>query len=290
LAFSGNSKTDFTASEDDIYQINTIMSGSEKQTIDDIKRLSLTNNRGELIYLSQVAKIEESLTQTILQRTNRLNSITITSSAVGRPSGTIVKEIQEELKTAKLPKGIIIDYLGDAKNQGDAFSSLGIALLLALILVYMVMVSLYESLVYPFVVLFSIPVSIIGALLAIALTMNQLTIFTIIGMIMLLGLLTKNGILIVDFANEQKAQGKDVIEALIEAGKERIRPIIMTTFAMILGMIPIAISSSPGSEFKNGMAWVLIGGLTSSFILTLFIVPSVYLVVENIMNRKKKEE
>jgi HAE1 family hydrophobic/amphiphilic exporter-1 len=176
------------------------MSGSEKQTIDDIKRLSLTNNRGELIYLSQVAKIEESLTQTILQRTNRLNSITITSSAVGRPSGTIVKEIQEELKTAKLPKGIIIDYLGDAKNQGDAFSSLGIALLLALILVYMVMVSLYESLVYPFVVLFSIPVSIIGALLAIALTMNQLTIFTIIGMIMLLGSVTKNGILIVDFA------------------------------------------------------------------------------------------
>ena len=162
--------------------------------------------------------------------------------------------------------------------------------MLALILVYMVMVSLYESLVYPFVVLFSIPVSIIGALLAIALTMNQLTIFTIIGMIMLLGLVTKNGILIVDFANEQKAQGKDVIEALIEAGKERIRPIIMTTFAMILGMIPIAISSSPGSEFKNGMAWVLIGGLTSSFILTLFIVPSVYLVVENIMNRKKKEE
>lgn len=288
LAFSGNSKTDFTASDDDIYQINTIMSGSEKQTIEDIKRLTLTNNKGELVYISQVAKVEESLTQTILQRTNRLNSITITSSAVGRPSGTIVKEIQEKLKSAKLPQGITIDYLGDAKNQGDAFRSLGMALLLALILVYMVMVSLYESLVYPFVVLFSIPVSLIGALLAIALTMNQLTIFTIIGMIMLLGLVTKNGILIVDFANEQKAQGKDVIESLIEAGKERIRPIIMTTFAMILGMIPIAISSSPGSEFKNGMAWVLIGGLTSSFVLTLFIVPSVYLVVENIINRKKK--
>ncbi|PTT76959.1 MULTISPECIES: efflux RND transporter permease subunit [unclassified Chryseobacterium] len=289
LAFSGNSKTNFTASEDDIYEINTVMSGTEKQNINDIKNLTLSNNKGDLIHLSQVAKVEESITQTILQRTNRLNSVTITSSAVGRPSGTIVKEIQEKLKTANLPKSITIDYLGDAKNQSDAFSSLGMALLLALILVYMVMVSLYESLVYPFVILFSIPVSLIGALLAIALTMNQLTIFTIIGIIMLLGLVTKNGILIVDFANEQKAQGKGVIDALIEAGKERIRPIIMTTFAMILGMIPLAVSTSPGSEFKNGMAWVLIGGLTSSFLLTLFIVPSVYLVVDKIMNRKKKE-
>lgn len=149
------------------------------------------------------------------------------------------------------------------------------------------MVSLYESLVYPFVVIFSVPVALIGALLAIALTMNQLTIFTIIGIIMLLGLVTKNGILIVDFANHLKEKGFSAKEALIEAGKERLRPIIMTTFAMILGMLPLALSQSPGSEFKNGMAWVLIGGLTSSFLLTLFLVPAVYMIVEKLIVRFK---
>jgi HAE1 family hydrophobic/amphiphilic exporter-1 len=118
--------------------------------------------------------------------------------------------------------------------------------------------------------------------------MNQLTIFTIIGMIMLLGLVTKNGILIVDFANHLKSEGKNVIEALIEAGKERLRPIIMTTFAMILGMLPLALSTSEGSEFKNGMAWTIIGGLTSSFLLTLFLVPTVYLIVDKLQARFSK--
>jgi len=250
--------------------------------------LALSNNKGDLIKLSQVADVREVLTQTILQRTDRLNSITITSSAVGRPSGSIVADIQKSLKKVVLPSGVTVDYLGDAKNQGDAFSSLGIALVLAIILVYMIMVSLYENLIYPFVVLFSVPVALIGALLAIALTLNQLTIFTIIGMIMLLGLVTKNGILIVDFANHLKSQGMNVVEALIEAGKDRLRPIIMTTFAMILGMLPMALSTSPGSEFKNGMAWVLIGGLTTSFLFTLLLVPSVYLVVDNLLVRFSK--
>jgi HAE1 family hydrophobic/amphiphilic exporter-1 len=120
--------------------------------------------------------------------------------------------------------------------------------------------------------------------------MNQLTIFTIIGMIMLLGLVTKNGILIVDFANQLKAEGKELVEALIEAGKERLRPIIMTTFAMILGMLPLALSSSEGSEFKNGMAWAIIGGLTSSFLLTLFLVPTVYYIVDKVQTRFSKPQ
>ncbi|MFY7814407.1 MAG: efflux RND transporter permease subunit, partial [Chryseobacterium taeanense] len=137
---------------------------------------------------------------------------------------------------------------------------------------------------------FSVPVALIGAFLAIALTMNQLTIFTIIGMIMLLGLVTKNGILIVDFANHLKEKGHSLTDALVEAGKERLRPIIMTTFAMILGMLPLALSQSAGSEFKNGMAWVIIGGLTSSFLFTLFLVPSVYAVVDTLMLKRKNKK
>lgn len=287
LAFSGNNKTDFTEGGE-TYGIQVSLDNSNKQSIDDVKNLALSNNKGELVRLYQVAYVKEVVGQTILQRTNRQNSITITSSAVGRPSGNIVADIQKRLAKIQLPAGIEVQYQGDAQNQSDAFDSLGFALLLAILLVYMVMVSLYESMIYPFVVIFSVPVALIGALLVIALTMNQLTIFTIIGMIMLLGLVTKNGILIVDFANHLKAEGKDVIEALIEAGIERLRPIIMTTFAMILGMLPLALSTSEGSEFKNGMAWAIIGGLTSSFLLTLFLVPTVYLIVDKIQARFSK--
>ena len=153
------------------------------------------------------------------------------------------------------------------------------------------MVALYENAIYPFIVLFSIPVALIGALLALALSMETLNIFSIIGMIMLLGLVSKNAIVVVDFANQLKSEGRTVKEALIEAGKERLRPILMTTLAMILGMLPIALASGSGSELKNGMAWVIIGGLTSSMILTLFVVPSMYLIIDNLIVRfqKKKE-
>jgi HAE1 family hydrophobic/amphiphilic exporter-1 len=182
--------------------------------------------------------------------------------------------------------------LGDAKNQADAFGSLFFALGVAIVLVYLIMVALYENAIYPFVVLFSIPVALIGALLALALTMQTLNIFSLIGVIMLLGLVSKNAILIVDFTNHLRAQGKPVTEALLEAGKERLRPILMTTLAMILGMLPIAIASGAGAEIKNGMAWVIIGGLTSSMILTLFVVPSMYLIIDGLMMKfqKKKEK
>ena len=171
------------------------------------------------------------------------------------------------------------------QQQSDAFGSLGLALVIAILLVYFIMVALYESVVYPFVVLFSIPVALIGALLALALTMESLTVFSIVGMIMLLGLVAKNAILIVDFTNQLKAEGMPVVDALIEAGKERLRPILMTTLAMIVGMLPIALASGAGAEVKNGMAWVIIGGLSSSLLLTLLVVPSIYLVVDRIIAR-----
>ena len=144
----------------------------------------------------------------------------------------------------------------------------------------MIMVALYDSFVYPFVILFSIPLAIIGALLALALTMKALSIFTMLGIIMLIGLVGKNAILLVDRTNYMRAQGESVIDALIDAGKMRIRPIFMTTLTMIFGMMPIALSTSSGSEWKSGLAWALIGGLTSSLFLTLIVVPVVYTKVE----------
>ncbi len=278
-AFSGDDKSKFKQSGNE-YDILISLDQYNRSDIADVQNLPFTNSDGQIFLLSQFADVGNGQSESVLQRSDRLNSITVKSNVVGRPTGTVASDIKEKVKQVKIPAGITIEYLGDVKNQGDAFGSLGLALLTAIILVYLIMVALYESVIYPFVVLFSIPVALIGALLALALAMETLNIFSIIGMIMLLGLVSKNAILIVDFTNQLKSEGHAVKDALVEAGKERLRPILMTTLAMILGMLPIALSTGPGSEIKNGMAWVIIGGLTSSMILTLFVVPAIYLIIE----------
>lgn len=174
------------------------------------------------------------------------------------------------------------------ENQSEGFGSLGIALLAAIVLVYLIMVALYNSFVYPFVVLFSIPLSIIGALLALALTNNSLNLFTILGLIMLIGLVAKNAIMLVDFTNQRKAEGASTYQALLDANHARLRPILMTTIAMVIGMLPIAIASGAGAEWKNGLAWVIIGGLISSLFLTLVVVPVMYSIFDKIINKVRR--
>lgn len=281
IAFRGNDQIKYKENGEE-YPINLTLDKSDKQNMESVRNLTIKNGSGAIVRLDQVADVRETTGQTVLERTDKLNSIKITAAAIGRPSGTIVAEIQKKLATVQLPAGVTVDYLGEAKNQKDAFGSLGLAMLLGIVLVYLIMVALYESVVYPFVVLFSIPVAIIGALLALALSMKSLTIFAIVGLIMLLGLVAKNGILIVDFTNQLKREGLPLTEALIEAGKERLRPILMTTIAMIVGMLPIALAHGAGAEVKNGMAWVIIGGLTSSLLLTLVLVPSMYMIIEKL--------
>ena len=288
-AFSGNDLSKFKQSGNE-YDILIILDRFNRSDINNVKNLPFSNKNGETFVLSQFADVRNGLGESVLQRTDRLASITVNSNVVGRPTGTVADDIKKKVAGIKLPAGISIEYLGDTKNQGDAFGSLGLALVTAILLVYLIMVALYESLIYPFVVLFSIPVALIGALLALALTMETLNVFSIIGMIMLLGLVSKNAILIVDFTNQLKEEGKTTLEALIEAGKERLRPILMTTLAMILGMLPIALAHGSGSEIKNGMAWVIIGGLTSSMILTLFVVPSMYLIIDKMIGKTGKEK
>jgi HAE1 family hydrophobic/amphiphilic exporter-1 len=279
LAFRGNDETKYKENGEE-YPINLTLEKGDRMNIESIRKLTIKNNSGAIVRLDQIAEVKEILGQAVLERTDKLNTIKVTSAAVGRPSGTIVADIQKKMEGVSLPQGVTLDYLGDAKNQKEAFGSLGFAMLLGILLVYLIMVALYESVVYPFVVLFSIPVAIIGALLALALSMETLSIFAIVGLIMLLGLVAKNGILIVDFTNQLKNEGMPVKEALVEAGKERLRPILMTTIAMIVGMLPIALAHGAGAEVKNGMAWVIIGGLTSSLLLTLVLVPAMYLIIE----------
>ncbi len=279
LAFRGNDRSKYREGGEE-YAINIELDPGDKRDISSVRNLVLLNNQGATVRLGEIASIQETLGQSVLERLDRLNSIKVTASASGRPMGVINSEIQEKIDKIDMPAGVSVEMLGQAQQQSDAFGSLGFALILALLLVYLIMVALYESVVYPFVVMFSIPVALIGALLALALSMEELTIFAIIGMIMLMGLVAKNGILIVDFTNHLKSEGLSLVEALVEAGKERLRPILMTTMAMIAGMLPIALASGAGAEVKNGMAWVIIGGLSSSLLLTLVLVPTVYYLID----------
>ncbi|MCK9220537.1 MAG: efflux RND transporter permease subunit [Bacteroidales bacterium] len=288
-AFSGNTDAKFRDGDNE-YNINVVLDQFDRNSINDIAGLSFINSRGQAIQLNQFATIKPSSGTTILQRYNRVPSITINSQVIGRPVGSVGEDVLKRVKKMDLPKEITIIPEGDMKYQSDAFGSLGIAFLASILFVYLLMVALYDSYIYPFVVLFSIPLAVIGALLALGLTMQSLTIFSILGMIMLVGLVGKNAILLVDFTNQMKEEGHTTMEALVLAGKVRMRPILMTTFSMIFGMLPIALASGPGSEWKNGMAWALIGGLTSSLFLTLIVVPVVYYIFDKIKLRYSAKE
>lgn len=286
-AFRGNDNTKYKENGEE-YVINLQLDEADSKSINDVRKLNIYNSRGTSVPLGEISDITESLSQSVLERKNRLNSMQVNATAVGRPAGTIMDEVKAELAKRQMPMGVQIVEAGMNKNQKDAFASLFAAIGLGVLLIYLIMVALYESLIYPFVVLFSLPVALIGAILALALTLKTINIFSLLGIILLLGLVAKNAILIVDFANHEKANGLSARDALVAAGRERLRPILMTTLAMILGMLPMALATGSGAETKSAMAWVIIGGLTSSMIFTLILVPTVYLIVETIQAKFRK--
>lgn len=284
LAFRGNDQTRFKEGGND-YKIRMSLDQTDRLDVESVNALTVVNMRGAAIRLEEFAEVKMVQGQAVLERLDRLNTVKVTATGVGRPNGTIIADIQKGIDDLQMPAGVQIQYLGEAQRQSEAFGNLGIAMMIGILLVYLIMVALYESVVYPFVVMFSIPVAMIGSILALALTMESMTIFAIVGLIMLLGLVAKNGILLVDFSRHLVESGRELTEALIEAGRERLRPILMTTLAMIAGMLPIAMATGAGAEVKSGMAWVIIGGLSSSLLLTLLLVPIMFYIVERLRVR-----
>ena len=285
-ALNGNDNSKYTENNTE-YKIRVGVDNFDRTKSEDVAKLTFINKKGELIELKQFADIYYGLGPSALERTDRISSITVKSMVVGRPSGTVGAEIEKAIE-GKIPEGVSVKKSGMMEQQSTAFGSLGFSFLAAIVLIYLIMVMLYNSLTDPLIVLFSIPLAMIGAFLALALTMHNLDIFSIIGLIVLIGLVAKNAILLVDFTNKiRKEEGLNTFSALIEAGKDRMRPILMTTFAMIFGMLPIALAAGDGAEMKNGMGWVIIGGLTSSMILTLVVVPVVYYIFDRIAFRKQ---
>lgn len=290
-AFSGNTDGKFRAGEYE-YDINIRFGDANRQSIDDVRNLMFTNPQGQQVRLSQFADVKMDSGPSLLERRDKAPSVKVKSKVVGRPVGDVANEWADQFMNNEKtkPAGVTYIWSKDMENQTEGFGTLGIALLAAIVLVYLVMVSLYDSFVYPFVVLFSIPLALIGVMVILAITGNSLNIFTMLGMIMLIGLVAKNAIMIVDFANMRKAAGANTHDALIQANHARLRPILMTTISMIFGMIPIAIAKGAGAEMNNGLAWVIIGGLTSSLFLTLIIVPVVYSLFDSLLRRMGKHE
>ncbi|CCH56514.1 acriflavin resistance protein [Fibrisoma limi BUZ 3] len=279
-AFAGNDDSKFRDNGED-YAIRVMLDAFDRKNPDDVKNINFFSpSANRSVRLAEFADVSLSSGPSVLERKNRRSSVTVTANTLGIGSGTLTNTIQADLAANPLPAGVTVAWGGDAKNQNESFGSLGIAMLAALLLVYFIMVLLYDSFIYPLVVLFSVPVAVVGALLALALSSSNIGIFAMLGMLMLIGLVVKNAILIVDFANQQKAQGIPFRQAILHAGEERLRPILMTTIAMVIGMIPIAIAKGAGAEWKNSLAWVLIGGLSSSMVLTVYLVPMMYYLVD----------
>lgn len=283
-AFTGNDDATMTENGTE-YPVRIWLDDFSRQNFDDVQRLSIVNPMGMPIEVSQFAEVRQENSPSLLERLDRQPSVTLTAESFGRPSGTMADDVIAYLKTTPLPDGVQLTWGADIKTQNESFGALGSVLLISFILIYLIMVALYDNYIYPFVAMFSIPVAGIGAFLALNLSMNDLTLFAQLGLIMLMGLVTKNAILIVDFTNQLKAQGVHYKEALIKAGKGRMRPILMTTLSMAFGMLPIALAKGTAAEWKNGLAWVIIGGLLSSLILTVYLVPTVYYVVDRIKEK-----
>lgn len=288
-AFTGNEDASLTENGTE-YPVRIWLDEFDRKNFEDVTNLTIVNPMNIPIKVSQFAEVMQDNSPSLLERLDRQTSVTLTAESFGRPSGTLADEVITYLESKPLPEGVKLTWGGDIKTQNESFGALGSVLLISFILIYLIMVALYDSFIYPFVALFGIPVAAIGAFLALNLSLNHLTLFAQLGLIMLMGLVTKNAILIVDFTNQLKAGGKHFKEALIIAGKERLRPILMTTLAMAIGMLPIALGKGTASEWKNGLAWVIIGGLLSSLILTVFLVPLVYYVVDSIKERYAKKK
>ena len=259
--------------------------------VEDVENITLYNMQGRPVKLKEVGKVQEEYAAPEIQRENRQRIITVQSTlGAGVALSDVVDEIEKLIDSYQLPDGIDLEVGGTVEDQGDAFADLLTLFGLIVILVYIVMATQFESLKFPFIIMFTIPFAFTGVFLALWMTSTPLSLIALIGAIMLVGIVTKNGIVMVDYMNLLIERGSGVFDAVIAGGKSRLRPVLMTSFTTVLGMLPLAIGTGAGSETWQPMGIAVIGGLTFSTVLTLFIVPVLYSIMVNRAQRKEREK
>lgn len=294
MAFLGiTTKNQYNVADSD-YNIRVQLNPESRLSIHDVANLRISTKSGTFVRLADIADVRLSSGPTQIDRESRQRQVIVYANAVGTSPGEIIAKVREIVPTLNLPLGYTHKFVGQAQAMQDAFKEITKALVLGVILIYMVLAAEFESFIHPFTIMLSLPFSLIGAILGLLIAAKTINIMSLIGVIMLMGIVTKNAILLVDYTNQLRTQGMPIVEALIEAGAVRLRPILMTTMAMIFGMMPIALGIGAGAELRSSMGVVLIGGLITSTFLTLIIVPLVYLLIDRLQerwrNRSSKQE
>jgi HAE1 family hydrophobic/amphiphilic exporter-1 len=281
-AVAGTVAARFRTPDGPTVDIRVVAQGGDRQSPEQVAQLPLLTSRGTMVRLGQVATVETASGPPEITRRDRQRLVTVGAALSGRALGDVSRELQEKLAHLPLPPGYRISLGGATQAQAESFAQLFQALGLSVLLIYMLLVALYESLLYPFIIMLSLPLAGIGALGALWVTGNTLNMVSLIGIIMLTGLVGKNAILLVDYTNTLRRRGLTRAAALLEAGPTRLRPILMTTVSMIAAMLPVALSRSEGAETRAPMAITLIGGLLTSTLLTLLFIPAVYTVFDDL--------
>jgi HAE1 family hydrophobic/amphiphilic exporter-1 len=263
------------------------LSGADKMDINNLQNLTVTGSGG-LATVGQLATVDFGSGPTTIRRVDRQRSITITANVKNRPLGEFMSEVKANIAQVNLPNGFSITYGGQDQSMRESYADLFSALALSIVLVYMILIMLYESFSTPLIRMLSLPLGIVGALSALALFRFNINVFSLIGIIMLDGLVAKNGTLLIDYTHTLMDRGRTLREALVEAGTTRLKPIIMTTMTMIAGMMPTALALTEGAEMRSGMAWVIIGGLFTSTVFTLFVIPVVYTILDDWQTKRRK--
>ncbi|MCL4535341.1 MAG: efflux RND transporter permease subunit, partial [Bacteroidetes bacterium] len=261
--------------------IRVIASDVDRSRVADLPSLPLATAKGGTVSLGQASTVRTVDAPNQIDRLNRQRLVTISANVVGRPLGDVVRDFDAAMLKNPPPSGYNLRQAGQTELMNDTFESMAMAVALSVILMYLLMVALYESLVYPLVIMFSLPVALFGAFGGLMATHQTLNIASLIGLVMLLGLVGKNAILLVDYTNTLRRRGHDRWSAITTAGPIRLRPILMTTSAMVLAMTPLALRFGEGAETRSPMAVVVIGGLISSTMLTLVLVPVVYTIFDD---------
>jgi CzcA family heavy metal efflux pump len=271
------------------YNILVRLSELDRQKINDIGQLTVTNGQGKLVKLSDLVDVKIGKAPIQIDRKYQERIVEVTGNVTGRDLGSVSKEISEKLAGINVPTGFQVQMSGNIEQQNKTFSDLGLALILAVILVYMVMASQFQSLIDPFIIMFTVPLGMVGVVWALFLTNTTLSVTSFEGVIVMIGIVVSNGILLVDYTNKLRKTGMPLHQAVTRAGRTRLRPILMTTLATVLGLIPMALGLG-GETSQAPLAIAVIGGLSLSTFLTLFFIPTLYTVFEERFRSKMPEE
>jgi HAE1 family hydrophobic/amphiphilic exporter-1 len=277
-AFSSDIEISYFEENGKQYNITLRFDDARRVSIDDLKKIQLRATNGELVYLSGLVKFVQTTSQASIYHYDRQRQVSVYADLFGLDLGGAVNYTKAGIDKL-LPASVTYKFTGFADEMVKTGKAFGAAIGLSVILMFIILAILYESLIQPIIIMIALPLSIVGVMIALFVSGEHFSLFVMIGFMLLMGMVGKNAVLLVDFANMAVQNGKNVDESLLEAGEKRLRPILMTTIAMIFAMIPIAISTSLGSETKAPMAIAVIGGLLSSMFLTLLIVPVIYKLI-----------